>query len=113
MSRPEVTGCAPLETAVAVTPEPRARAPPAPRKKRDLLDVPQHAFTIQEFCDAHRISRSQFYELEKKGLAPVVTNLGGKLVIMAEAATAWRRKRLAAGSRPKRPSNRTQQAGRA
>jgi predicted site-specific integrase-resolvase len=69
------------------------------------------AFTIKEFCDAHRISRSHFYEMEKKGLAPVITNLNGKLIILAEAAATWRRKRLAAGSRPKRPATNRTQAG--
>ena len=95
MVSPEVTDCASGEI---------ASAEQSPERKRRELGSPSHAFTIQEFCDAHRLSRSQFYELEKRRLAPVVTDLGGKFVIMSEAAAAWRRRRIAAGSRKKRPA---------
>jgi hypothetical protein len=48
------------------------------------------AFTINEFCEAHRISRSKFYELRRTGLAPHITDLAGKQVITIESASAWR-----------------------
>jgi hypothetical protein len=70
-------------------------APDKPgRKKRDL-PPPSHAFTIQEFCDAHRISRSQFYRLREKGIGPKEKSVLGKTIITAESAAAWRRKRIA------------------
>jgi hypothetical protein len=51
------------------------------------------AFTISEFCDAHRISRSKFYLLKAKGKAPRITDLDGKQIITDEDAAAWRRER--------------------
>jgi hypothetical protein len=87
MARPEVTGRAPGEVAQAKKRNRRNRGPPT------------HAFTIQEFCDAHRISRAQFYELQRRGLAPVVTRLLDKIIITFESAAAWRRRRTAASKR--------------
>jgi hypothetical protein len=75
----------------------QAQAPSAERAKKQkrILGPPSHAFTIQEFCDAHRISRSQFYRLREHGLGPKEKSVLGKTIITAESATAWRRKRIA------------------
>jgi hypothetical protein len=51
------------------------------------------AFTISEFCSAHRISRSKFYLLKNKGLGPRITDVDGKQIITIEDAAAWRRER--------------------
>jgi hypothetical protein len=51
------------------------------------------AFKIAEFCAAHRISRSKFYILKGKGLAPRVTDVDGAQIISVEDAAAWRRER--------------------
>lgn len=52
----------------------------------------QHcAFTIAEFCDAHRISRSKFYQLLKTGMAPRLMKVGTRRIVSIEAAEAWRR----------------------
>jgi hypothetical protein len=51
------------------------------------------AFTISEFCNAHRISRSKFYILKNKGLGPRVTDVDGKQIITIEDAATWRRER--------------------
>jgi hypothetical protein len=67
-ARPEVTGR-------------RVSASPA---------LPLVAFTIQEFCKAHRISVSYYYELKKLGRAPREIMLGTRRIISAEAAAAWR-----------------------
>jgi hypothetical protein len=81
MARPEVTGRSP-----EVTDE-------KPKKKRRFLGPPTCAFTIQEFCDAHRISRSRYFELKKLGLGPAEKRvLNNKIIITQEAAAAWRRK---------------------
>jgi hypothetical protein len=72
MARPEVTGKG------------------SERKRRDR-GVPTHAFTIQEFCDAHRLSRSRYYELRESGLTPVEMVIGRKRLISVEAAERWRR----------------------
>lgn len=63
-----------------------------PRKRR-LLGPPVHAFTIQEFCDAHRLSRSHYYKLRKQELGPAETRLGTRVLISIEAAIRWRKKR--------------------
>ena len=59
---------------------------------------PTHAFTIQEFCDAHRISRSRYYELKEKGLTPVEMIVGRRRMISFESAERWRRQREAAAA---------------
>jgi hypothetical protein len=48
------------------------------------------AFTITEFCQAHRISRSMLYKLWSAGTGPRVKNIGVKKIITAEAAAEWR-----------------------
>ena len=52
--------------------------------------LPRVAFTIKEFCKAHRISVSYYYELKKLGRAPREMMLGTRRIISAEAASAWR-----------------------
>ena len=49
------------------------------------------AYTIKEFCEAHRISRAMFYVLQRAGLGPKVMDAGRK-IITTEAAAEWRRK---------------------
>jgi hypothetical protein len=59
--------------------------------------APIAAFTIAEFCAAHRLSRALFYKLTVQGRGPRVTPLGSqKRVIMIEDAAAWRAERAAA-----------------
>jgi hypothetical protein len=57
-------------------------------------DVP--AFTIPEFCTAHRISRAFYYTLRSRGLAPDEAELLGRKIITHEAAARWRKQRTAA-----------------
>ena len=51
------------------------------------------AFSIQEFCDLHDISRAHFYKLRKLGLGPREMDVHGRNVISTEAARDWRRER--------------------
>jgi hypothetical protein len=51
---------------------------------------PQVAFTIKEFCRAHRLSVSSYYELRKAGLGPREKRINTHIVITAEAAAEWR-----------------------
>lgn len=51
----------------------------------------QVAFTIPEFCKAHRICRATFYNLVRDGQAPQRMKVRGKVLIEAEAASEWRR----------------------
>jgi hypothetical protein len=54
------------------------------------------SYTIDEFCNAHRISRAHFFNLKKAGIGPREMHLGGRVVISREAAADWRREREAA-----------------
>lgn len=47
--------------------------------------------TIKEFCAAHRISRTTFNELQKRGEGPVIMRIGRVIRISDEAENAWRR----------------------
>lgn len=78
MARPEVTGRAPTEVSQSRKRTPRNCGPPS------------LAFTIQEFCDAHRISRAHYYNLKRRGLGPVETDVGGVIIITMESAAVWR-----------------------
>ena len=67
----------------------QAQAPP-------LLE--RAAYTIREFCEAHRISKSTYYNLRKQGLGPdqcrgAELRPGGRVIITMEAAARWRRAR--------------------
>jgi hypothetical protein len=51
---------------------------------------PLVAYTIPEFCAAHRISQAFFYELKKLGRGPREKRLNSRIIITAESAAAWR-----------------------
>jgi hypothetical protein len=51
------------------------------------------SMTIPQFCKLHRIGRSTYYELQRKGLGPVVMQHLGRIVrISAEANRDWIKK---------------------
>lgn len=60
------------------------------------------AYTVQQFCIDHHISRRHFYELVKAGRGPRVFRPGRRTLISAEAAADWRRQleRETAGIQP-------------
>lgn len=47
-------------------------------------------YTVQEFCDAHSISKVHFYALTKQGRGPRTMRLGRRVLITIEAAAEWR-----------------------
>jgi predicted DNA-binding transcriptional regulator AlpA len=55
----------------------------------------QSAFTISEWCETKRISRSLFYILDRRGEAPRTFRVGKRRLISAEADAEWVRKREA------------------
>ncbi len=57
--------------------------------------VTAQAFSVDEFCAAHRICRANFYGLLKKGEGPRIMKVGGRTLISVEAAADWRRAREA------------------
>jgi hypothetical protein len=71
--------------------------------------IPHQAYTISEFCEAHRISRGLFYILKGQGLAPRITLLAGKQIITDEDAATWRRERSEASASPE-PAEQPQRA---
>ena len=52
--------------------------------------TPQAAYTIAEFCAAHRISRTHLHNLMKLGQGPRIMRLGRRVLISPEAASEWR-----------------------
>jgi hypothetical protein len=57
------------------------------------------AYTIPEFCRQHRISRSTYYVLKKRGEQPDETYVLDRVIVTKESAAVWRRKRTAASKR--------------
>jgi hypothetical protein len=82
MARPEVIG---------------RKVVPSGKRRRNRGPA-THAFSVQEFCDAHRISKARYYELKQQGLTPVEMVVGKRRIISHEAAERWRREREAAAT---------------
>jgi hypothetical protein len=60
--------------------------PPKPTADRD-------AYTVEEFCRRHAISRGTYYNLKNLGLGPREARALGRVLVTREAAEAWRRAR--------------------
>ena len=56
------------------------------------------AFTIKEFCEAHRISQAFYYVMKNEGWGPAEMHAGHRVLISHEAAAEWRRLREAAAA---------------
>ena len=50
------------------------------------------AYTIDEWCRRHRLSRATFYNLLRRGEAPRVMKVGIRTIISREASEEWRRR---------------------
>jgi hypothetical protein len=50
----------------------------------------RQAYTVLEFCDAHRISRAKLYQLWAAGTGLRRKRVGVKIIITVEAAAEWR-----------------------
>ena len=54
------------------------------------MDIdPKRSLSQDEFCFAENISKTKYYELKKRGLAPDETNIDGLLRIYTESARKW------------------------
>ena len=82
MARPEVTGR-------------KISANAAKKKKPKPVELVPHAtaFSIREFCAAHRISESLYFKIWEKGLGPREARVATRVIITQEAAADWRRQR--------------------
>lgn len=61
--------------------------------KSTAVDLPWKAFTIKEFCEAHRLSEAMYYKIRAAGLGPREMRAMRKITISIEAAEDWRRER--------------------
>lgn len=52
----------------------------------------KQAFTIAEFCDAYKISRGRFHELDQAGLAPKTYRIASRPYISLAAAQEWQQR---------------------
>jgi predicted DNA-binding transcriptional regulator AlpA len=57
------------------------------------------AFSVEEFCTLHRISRCYFYKLLKNGHGPRVIKIGARTLVSVEAAADWRREHESAAQK--------------
>jgi predicted DNA-binding transcriptional regulator AlpA len=53
-------------------------------------DMELDAYSIEEFCRRHSISRGTFYNLQADGDAPQVRRVKSRVLISKESATEWR-----------------------
>ena len=51
------------------------------------------ALSVDQFCDAHNVSRAYFYVLLKSNRGPRIMRVGRRTLVSAEAAADWRRER--------------------
>jgi predicted DNA-binding transcriptional regulator AlpA len=49
------------------------------------------AFSVDEFCAAHGISRAMFYKICAEGKGPRLMSVGTRKLISNEAAADWRK----------------------
>jgi hypothetical protein len=54
--------------------------------------MPTAAYSVAEFCRAHRLSRAFFYILQKRGDGPAVMKVGKRTLVSDEAAKHWRQR---------------------
>jgi len=110
MARGEITGQKPRVTA-----DRAKRRPSPPRADADTVEPMPHkdpnssvtaktppmqgppiltaAYSIREFCEAHRVSESMYFKLRNQGLGPAEMSVGSRRIISFEAAERWRRER--------------------
>jgi hypothetical protein len=105
MARPEITGRKARQGAEAEVKLPSIRGPPAtgaeakaklPSIHGSPAPIAVAAYSIPEFCFAHRISVDHYFKLQRLRLGPDVMKAGTRTLISVEAAARWREQREAA-----------------
>jgi hypothetical protein len=92
MTRPEITARKP-GSINKTTMETRANGPP-------IVELPRAAYTIAEFCEAHRMSQSFYFKIRGLGLGPRECRTLNKITISGESAADWRRANETAETAP-------------
>jgi hypothetical protein len=82
VSRPEVTGR-----------RTRQRAKAKDKSLIPTTKIAPAAYSIREFCTAHRISLDHYYKIQRIGLGPAVMKVGARTLISFESGAEWRRAR--------------------
>lgn len=80
-----------MTTAEAAAAEQQQKQKGKRRKPRPVPAAERAASTREEFARSHRISRSKYYEIRKKGEGPDEMIVDGKHLISNEAAARWRK----------------------
>jgi len=89
----------PRADADAVQPTPHSDPSSSVTAKPPLIrgpPIPTAAYSIREFCTAHRLSQSMYFKIRNQGLGPDEMSVGSRRIISCEAAERWRREREAA-----------------
>jgi hypothetical protein len=76
-----------------MTPSSNSKAPKEVMLQPTEPEVPRAAYSIPEFCEAHRICEAFYYKLRAAGLGPREMRMLRKVTISVEAAAEWRRAR--------------------
>lgn len=63
--------------------------PPREQNARLIIKEPV-AYNVNQFCAAHDLSRSFFYDLLRSGDGPRIMRVRGRTLISQEAAAEWR-----------------------
>lgn len=66
---------------------------------KPIKDAERVSFTIEEFCARHRLSRSTYYDLRKRGLGPQEMKSGRWTRISRASEDVWLAK-MEAGGQP-------------
>jgi hypothetical protein len=77
----------------AAMPQQSTKSSSSKAPKKAVLEVPRAAYSIPEFCEAHRICEAFYYKLRAAGLGPREMRTLRKVTISIEAAAEWRRAR--------------------
>lgn len=72
-------------------------------KQHRTPDVMAPVMTIEQFCNAHQISRAFFNLLRQRGEAPTFMQVGRRILITAEGAAEWRKRHTVANAAPTGP----------
>ena len=67
---------------------------------KKVTQVAKLAFGVPDFCEAHGISRSLFYELLQSSEGPEIMKVNNRTLISVEAAAAWRKRMTEKTSNP-------------
>ena len=69
------------------------------RRTKIAAQIPALAYSVPEFCAAHRISRALLYIMLRDGRGPRIFKAGRRTLISVDAAQEWRGRMEATSAR--------------